>query len=767
MAVPDESPSPQTPTSEPAATLRDPATFPSDGLRDNNFFPAEELRGLPIDYTSPVRDAIRIGDAVFVHTRSRLFTAPDGGIRLKDRGEAFVVLDRSGDIQPAVSPSQGFYLDDTRFLSHFEVLLNGQRPEHLSTSISPESDSVESRAILHDERQTHHIHIRRETFVRDGTWRQRLVFQSYAAEPRLLHVTVRCAADFADMFEVRGAVRARRGTVFPPVAEQDGLHFHYAGLDDRSRVTKVAATPPPSRILRSDLEFDLDLPPGGSARIDFSVAARIDGAPAASLPAYDTARSALHAERHGFEHGCRIASGNLFFDAWMQRSWSDLRMLLSDTPFGPYPHAGIPWFNTKFGRDGIITALLALPFEPEIAKGVLGYLGHNLATETDEFRAAQPGKVLHEVRGGEMAQLGEVPFQRYYGTVDATPLAVVLASEYLRVTHDLEFISSLWPSIQAELQWIDVFGGADGFAGYKASHGGLKNQSWKDSGDSMFHADGSDACQPITGCEIPAYIYAAKQGAAYIAEALGFISLAAELHEQAQRVKTRYNTAFWDEGLQSYGLALDGERRLCAVQASNAGHALFTGIVPEDRIDRLAASLFAPPMFSGWGIRTLAAGSPRFDPLTYHNGSIWPHDNALIALGLGRCGRTEKAAELVLAFLAAASTMPLHRLPELFSGEERRDSSPPVPYPVACAPQAWAAAAGIGMLQGMLGLEIDGAAKLVRLNRPRLPAEIGTLRISRLRVGAHDIALSLDQAEGEIRVTASGAPEVRVQVQNS
>ncbi len=379
-------------------------------------------------------------------------------------------------------------------------------------------------------------------------------------------------------------------------------------------------------------------------------------------------------------------------------------MMTSETAEGPYPYAGVPWFSTVFGRDGLITALQMLWIQPALARGVLGHLAATQATEDAPSRDAQRGKILHEVRHGEMAALMEVPFARYYGSHDATPLFVVLADAYYRHTADLAFIEQLWPNIERALAWIDG---------------------------------------PIALCELQAYVYAARLGAANLADALGRAERASQLRAQAATLRIRFEEAFWVEELGTYGIALDGDKRLCRVRTSNPGHCLFGGIVGPERAARVADELLSDAMYSGWGIRTLAAGQPRYNPISYHDGSIWPHDNAITALGLGRAGFPDHAARVMAGLFAASRQFDLARLPELFCGFSRRPGEGPTHYPVACSPQAWASGAVFMLLQACMGLEIDAPRRTLRFDHARLPVFLDHLRIGNLAVGDARIELLL------------------------
>jgi glycogen debranching enzyme len=697
----------------------------------------------------------------------------DEQTRVLKHGESFAVLDRTGAVPPTGRGEMGLYHGGTRFLSRFELLVAGRRPLLLSSTATQDNtlivdltnpDLPGDRTGLALRRDT--VHVCTAGFLWQGAYYLQLRVRNYALEAIDLALTLLFAADFADIFEVRGTARQRRGQLCEPEVAGDEVRLGYRGLDGVARHTRLAFSPRPDETAAGRAELRLSLRPYAERIWQVTVSFEADGeAPRARdfREALARSRRVLHARRDGRP---RIRTSNAHFDEWLYRSWTDLDMMITDTREGPYPYAGIPWYSTVFGRDGLITALETLWLEPRLARGVLGFLAATQATEDDPERDAEPGKIVHEMRHGEMAALGEVPFGRYYGSVDATPLFVLLAGDYFERTGDLDFLTSIWGNVERALAWIDDHGDVDGdgFVEYRRrSPHGLLVQGWKDSADAVFHAGGSLAEGPIALCEVQAYVYAARRGAARIAAALGDAERARRLEATAEALRERFERTFWLEEIGTYALALDGAKRPCAVRASNAGHCLFAGIAGAERARRVAGVLLGEGSFSGWGIRTLDSAEARYNPMSYHNGSIWPHDNALIAAGLARCGLMRPAMRVLDGLFDASVFVDLHRLPELFCGFHRRSHEGPTLYPVACSPQAWAAGAVFLLLQSCLGLTVDAPARQIRLRRPELPEALESVAVTGLRVGdatldmtlerhGRDVGVVLERREGEIEV---------------
>jgi glycogen debranching enzyme len=570
----------------------------------------------------------------------------------------------------------------------------------------------------------------------------------------LIPLRLAIGSDFADIFEVRGMHRDARGRRLNDQVSDNEVIFTYEGLDGVVRKTRIHCNPAPQEITSSEVSYELLLQPREEMKLHCTISC--DTTDSEHLLSFAEARAAAAGELRDVNlRKCRIRSTNDRFNRWVKRSAADVEMMILGNPEAHYPYAGVPWFSTVFGRDGIITALEMLWVDPSIARGVLEFLGETQATENIPEKEAQPGKILHEMRGGEMATVGEVPFGRYYGTVDATPLFIMLASAYYERTGDLSFIREMWPHILLALEWIDVYGDADGdgFVEYsKHSRKGLVQQGWKDSNDSIFHADGTLADPPIALCEVQGYVYAAKLAASKLSLALGDRQHSSRLEAEAKRLRTKFEEAFWCEDISTYALALDGQKQPCRVRASNAGHCLYTGIASFERGRQVAQGLIGPEFFTGWGIRTLAGGEARYNPLSYHNGSVWPHDNAILASGMARYGFRDLAGQILLSQLDVSSMVELHRLPELFCGLKRRQGEGPTLYPVACSPQAWAAGAAFMMLQACLGITVDGLQRRVVLDHPYLPEGVPQLRIAPLHLDGASLSLQVTRHAHTVQV---------------
>jgi glycogen debranching enzyme len=715
-----------------------------------------------------------------------------GGVGILKHGNLYLLSDAFGDVHPD-SRGLGLYDLDTRVLSCAVLRVNGIRPTLLRGHIganhtgsiqltTPEhwrdpSTKHEARGALSQRA----ISIARQRWIGEGL-AERIEITNFSLRPQEIVVELELDADAADIFEVRGYPRAGRGTYQPIEVTDRRVIFSYLGLDGLIRRTVVTFTPAevgpsPERSESGGegavrLRWRRQAEPGAAVELTWHVTTYLRAGPGPQprreLTPTRLARAGAHrtrgngvrpmdvaeAEYAEWHDRCaRIRSDGELLDLAVRRGIADLRLLRNDGP-QPGEHylaAGVPWFTALFGRDSILTALEALPFMPGIAIETLRVLADWQATEDDPDRDMEPGKILHELRVGELARTGELPQRPYYGSADATPLWLILLEEAHRWTGDLELVRSLWPNALAALAWIDRHGDldGDGFVEYRRrAPRGLINQGWKDSGDAVRHADGSLAQAPIALVEIQGYVYDAKLRTAALARRLGDDALAERLEREAGDLRERFNAAFWMDQQGFYALGLDADKKQIGAIASNAGHCLWSGIVPPERVKPVIDRLLDPALDCGWGIRTYAAGQPGFNPVGYHTGAVWPHDNAIIAAGMKRAGNHEAADRIASRIFEAAQHAPDFRLPELFCGFERGASAAPVPYPVACSPQAWAAASPLFLLQTMLGMRAEAADGILELDRPHLPGWLGKVTVHDLHVGERTVDLLFHRWRG-------------------
>ena len=668
---------------------------------------------------------------------------------LKD-ADTFVVADIWGDMKGG---ADGLFDRDTRLLSRFVMTAGLARPSRLSSGISQDNVFFTAHSTNRPlppmggrSAPAGVIHIERRRFVRNRRMFERVRMVNHGVEDVLLPMAFDYAADFADIFEVRGSPRRQRGMQEPPAVDGRRVLFRYRGVDGIERSSCLAFSEPPARLTASRAEFMFSLPKGRT--LDLYVEC---GVGACEAP--DETRFRLHALQARVAMRVRRRRGasirgprNPRFNDWLDQSRADIALLTTDLETGPYPYAGVPWFSTPFGRDGIITAWQMLWLDPSLAKGVLTYLAMRQATEFSAFQDAAPGKIMHETRAGEMSALGEVPFGLYYGGVDTTCLFVALAGAYLRRTGDVDTIRAIWPNLIAAAGWMTGSGdtNGDGLIRYqRAAETGLSNQGWKDSEDSIFHSDGRFPEGPVALLEVQGYAYAAWQALADMASLTGE-GPRDEWAARAEMMRRLVEDRFWLEDEQFYAIALDGDGSPCRAIGSNAGHLLFTGLPSPERARAVTRRMLSAEFRSGWGVRTLATGQARFNPMSYHNGSVWPHDTAMAAAGMARYGERHAVA-LLLGEIYAAATHFRMRLPELFCGFERIPGEPPIAYPVACLPQAWAAGSVFLMLQAALGVKIDAIDGVIEIDRPLLPSGIDRLNLTGLKVGEGEADLTFQQ----------------------
>ncbi|MDQ0039022.1 glycogen debranching enzyme [Variovorax boronicumulans] len=687
--------------------------------------------------------------------------------------DTYIVMDGHGDIGGGVD---GLFHHDTRMLSAFVLRLNGSRPSLLSSGVS--RDNVYFTANLTNRplpvlgstsTPQGVIHLERKRFLWGARMFERLRLVNYSDQPARAPLGLRFAADFRDMFEVRGQVRPQRGEFGTPEFGARGIVLRYRGLDAVLRSACIDFSELPQRLDADGAAFEVTLAARGAWTLYIEVGTEPATAGAERFrEAGVLARWRMRARQR---RGSRLLASGRLFQSWLDRSRADLALLTTDMATGPYPYAGIPWFSTPFGRDAIVTAFQTLWIDPMLALGVLKFLAARQAHQTSSFRDAEPGKIMHETRKGEMAAVDELPFGQYYGGVDTTPLFVALAGAYMQRTGDGAAIEGIWPALVAACEWMErnMARHPGGLLAYqRGERSGLANQGWKDSHDSIFHADGRSPEGPIALVEVQGYAAAAFLAMAQLAELRGD-DRAAHWRQRSAEVAEVVERQFWLPEQQFYALAVDGENRPCAVRSSNAGHLLFAGVPAPGRATAVMQQLLSPAFESGWGIRTLPLEAVRFNPMSYHNGSVWPHDVALCAAGMAHYGERDGVVRILDNLFEAAAHFGM-RLPELFCGFERQPGQGPVAYPVACLPQAWAAGSVFMLLQACLGLRVDGIRREVEIVHPRLPTDIDHLRLLDLQVGDGRVDLHFQRIEQErVVVVARSRPDgpavnVRLQV---
>ena len=715
----------------------------------------------------PVRDLESAPD-VPAEAREELLALKSGAV--------FVCARPDGDIRPARASGEGLYAQDTRHLSELRLTVGGVRPVLLSSVMESGHHAV-INATNPGLRAGHDVmvpqetlNVRRTVLIADRLF-YRVRVRSFRPEAVATTVEVSLAADFTDVFEVRGVERRTSGRLLPPTRDGDCLRFSYVAGDGQRRETLVELEPSPADVRieggRVHVAWEVELGTGEAFSLLITVLPALDGRRHAG-PTPERTAARLDAAHAGWVGSCaRVTTDNELFDRLIEASVRDLHALMMPVGDHQLPAAGIPWYVAPFGRDSLLSACETLMINPEVARGTLLALAGLQAQADEAWRDAEPGKILHELRTGELARTGHIPHTPYYGTVDATPLFLMVAGGYYRWTLDLDTMVRLRPALDAALAWIDEWGDrdGDGFVEYEQrAPAGLINHGWKDSHDSIVHADGSLAQGPIALVEVQGYVYEAKLRIADVYEAQGDAPRAERLRSEAGHLRAAFNETFWDSDEGFLALALDGRKAQVRSVTSNPAHCLYCGIVDDDKAALVAERLMEPDMFSGWGIRTLSGSSPAYNPMSYHNGSIWPHDNAIAAAGLKRYGFDAATNRIAAGLFDVAAGARDFRLPELFCGFHRDGSRAIVAYPVACIPQAWAAAAPFMLLQAMLGISAHAPENRLTVDRPRLPDWLGDVEIRSIRVGSAKVSLafrqtgpstgfSLLEQQGNVRVT--------------
>jgi glycogen debranching enzyme len=690
----------------------------------------------------------------------------------------FGLVTTHGDIAPAGRCSLGLFHDDTRILSGYMLRMAGGPPRLLSAAL-PRTYAAQIDLALKDLPfggdpwdPKHAVHIRRELVLSDRL-SERVTLTNYLARPLEFWLELSLACDFADIFEVRGWRRSQRGQFFTPEPAGDRLRFRYRGRDGLTIGSMVRFLQPPDLLTAQTARWDFEL--ASQIPISFEWDVFPDEpteSPTVTRRPFDERRAAV--ERHYRTWrlaGSRWTTDVPKFDVVLRRATDDLRALYMEVDGEDVVSAGIPWYSTIFGRDSIITALETLAHNPAIARDTLRYLARRQGTREDPFTEEQPGRILHELRRGEMARAGEIPHVPYFGTVDATPLWLVLLHETWRWTGDQALVAELLPNAERALAWIDRYGDADGdgFVEYaRTSAKGLVNQGWKDSGDGVPFPDGSLPEPPIALVEVQGYVYDAKVRMADLFARFGHPERAEALAREAAVLRAAIQERFWLEEHGTFALALDGAKRPLPTVASNAGHLLWSRVPTPEQAASVARRLLGPEMFSGWGIRTLAAGHRVYNPMSYHNGSVWPHDNALVIFGMSFYGRAREALPVIRGLHEAAISAEFQRLPELFCGMERQRGVRLVRYPVSCSPQAWASAAFFIILQATLGLFPEAPARVLHVRNPVLPDFLDELTVSGMTVGDARVSLHFrrhgDRTLANLLSVEGGALQVRIEL---
>ncbi|HET7812433.1 MAG TPA: glycogen debranching N-terminal domain-containing protein [Steroidobacteraceae bacterium] len=657
-----------------------------------------------------------------------------------------------GDIDAEARTESGLYRSGVRYLSRLTLTVAGLRP--LLLAASPREDNVllsvnltnpdvrgdAGRIVL--PRGT--LHITRSRFIWAGVCYEMIKVRNFALSTVAVELVVRFGCDFENIIDVRAQRRVDAGRARFERVERDSVTQGYLGADEVVRETVVDCHTTPDAISSDALRYRLQIGSRGEKTIALAFGCRTASQPV-QITTY--ARALAAAEELARNEGrprCQVHSSDTSFNLWLQRSVADIGMMLTATPHGRIPVAGLPWLDACFGRDAIIVALQTLWLWPDIARNVLRYLAATQSADSFAVNGAEPGKILNEARGGDVAP-------NYFG-VDTTPLFVLLAGAFYARTADLEFIAELWPSISAALTWMDVYGDidGDGFVESRVRAGWPAVNGWKSSPDSVFHADGRVAQGPLALCEVQGYVYGARLGAARIARSLGEMPRAIALVEAAQALQAKFNSAFWCPDIESFAVALDGDKQPCRVRTSNPGHCLYTGIAHAEHGRQLIAGFGDEQMFSGWGVRTVAESELRFNPMSYHNGAVWPHDNSLLAAGAARYDDKTFALRILNAQFEAAQGFDLLRLPELFCGFRRRGRELPLLSPVACSPQAGSAGATFLLLQSVLGIAIDALDRQIVLAHPVMPEGFEEIRVRNLSVGEASVDFTVRRHGGSV-----------------
>lgn len=676
--------------------------------------------------------------------------------RVIKENDLFFLTDENGNIPENHPYGPGLYTKDTRFLSKFDLKINGEDPILLASESDKSyfTEMILTNPHMEEDGEVklwrESIEIKRKRFIYDGVLYETITVKNYNPKPTSFGISLHLDADFKDMFIIRGFQNGKTGQMEKAVANENGLVFGYIGADDVKRKLDVLWDQTPVRSSEEgDIHFEFLLEHGEEKVISLTIIPSIDGESSVALNHEEAFSRIIASYDEWANASTKITTNNQRLQRLIDRGLSDLRILLTDLGYGKFPVAGLPWFGVPFGRDSLIAALQMLPFNAEVAKGTLRTMASKQGTEKNSWRDEEPGKIMHEIRFGELANTNQIPFTPYYGTIDATPLFLVLLSEYIKWTGDMALFEELGKNVKAALNWIDHYGDrdGDGFVEYhQESSKGIANQGWKDSGDSIVHRNGEFGETPIALAEVQGYVYQAKEEIAEIYRLTGEMEKADKLTDDAAKLKEKFEESFWMEDKQFYALALDKEKRQVGTLTSNPGHVLFSGMLENIKATAVSDMLISEKMHSGYGIRTMGEGEAGYNPLSYHNGSIWPHDNSIIILGMSKTNNREQATKAMEGLIRSADSFEYDRLPELFCGYKA--SGKAVKYPVACSPQAWAAGTPLSLVQAMLGLFPNSLEKSITLN-PQLPEGVDELKVEDMRIGKGSLSFYVRKTTGE------------------
>ncbi|KGX90797.1 amylo-alpha-1,6-glucosidase [Pontibacillus marinus] len=674
-------------------------------------------------------------------------------------GEVFSVTNELGDMNPN-DMGAGIYYRDTRFLRKYNMTINDQSCIFLKKD---QSKGIENQFKLsngdiqsgdaHYEKMD--LEINRNQLMYNGIFYDKIQVENGSQKHITCSLNVTFDLGFEDLFEVRGAKREKRGTIHKPEMNHNRLKYQYTGLDEIERILTMDVSAD-AKTEGNGFSFDMDLKPGDSHTIEVAIQVR-EGTEDDQKPLnYDQAYAACENELEQWMNDqTKVTTSHPIINKTLERAEKDLYLLATDIGQGSFPVAGIPWFCVPFGRDSMITAIQSLVLNPDLAKSTLLTLAHLQGDIENDWNEEAPGKILHEMRNGEMANLNEIPFKRYYGSIDSTPLYIVLFAETIRWTGDMELMNELLPSVEKALDYVEQYADldGDGFVEFhKQSDGGLAVQSWKDSNHSMVHKEGTHSESPMAVVEVQGYVYDAKSKMAELYKYIGEEHKAQKLIEEAQQLKKQFNEAFWMEHEDFYALALDKNKKQVQTITSDPGHALWSTIIEESKVQDVARVLLSDKLYSGWGIRTMSQEEKVYNPIAYHNGTVWPHDNSLILLGLAKHSLKDQVNQLVQSLFESANQFEDARLPELFCGHSREEEETIVPFPVACSPQAWAAGTPFACVQALLGMEVNAFTKSISIN-PTLPEDMDWIEVNDLTVGSGKLNVVVKKVQDHVVAT--------------